>query len=61
MLFPQCTIFPHVNVPPPRYGQIYSIISDDKCYNIIGNFPRCSCVYFVAMLATSLGSLGVYV
>ncbi len=27
----------------------------------IGNFPKCSCVYFVAMLASSLGGCGVYV
>ncbi len=28
---------------------------------IIGNFLGCSCVYFVKMLASSLGTHGVYV
>ncbi len=27
----------------------------------IGNFPRCSCVYLVIMLASFLGDHGVYV
>jgi hypothetical protein len=50
------------DVPPPGYGQIYNIISDDKRYDVtIGNFPRCSCVYFVTTLASSLGGHGVYV
>jgi len=36
--------------------------SDDQRYKVtIGNFPRCSCVYFVKMLAGSLGACGVYV
>jgi hypothetical protein len=35
---------------------------DDKRYDlIIGNFPKCSCVYFVIMLVGSLGDRGVYV
>jgi len=35
---------------------------DDQKYDVtIGNFPRCSCVYFVRMLVGSLGGHGVYV
>jgi hypothetical protein len=35
---------------------------DDKRYDVtIGNFPKCSCVYFVIMLVGSLGDCGVYV
>jgi len=48
--------------PPLGYGRIYNIISYDQGYDVtIGNFPKCSCVYFVTMLASSLGSHGVYV
>jgi hypothetical protein len=55
----QCTVFPTVDVPPPEYGQIYNILSNDNQYDItIGNFPGCSCVYFVKMLATFLGARG---
>ncbi len=44
------------------YGQIYNIIFNDKQYDVtIGNFLRCSCVYFVIMLVASLGSRGAYV
>jgi hypothetical protein len=36
----QCTIFLVVDVPPPRYGQIYNNLFDDKQYDvIIGNLP----------------------
>jgi hypothetical protein len=35
---------------------------DDQRNDVtIGNFPRCSCVYFVRMLVGSLGGHGVYV
>jgi hypothetical protein len=35
---------------------------DNNWYDVtIGNFPKCSCVYFVKMLAKSLGAHGVYV
>jgi hypothetical protein len=62
ILLTQCTIFLAIDVPSPRYGQIYSIFSNDKGYNvIIGNYPRCSCVYFVKMLASFLGGHGVSV
>ncbi len=55
----KCIIFLIVDVPLPGYGRIYSILSDDKRYNVtIRNFLWCSCVYFVAMLA--LGGLGTY-
>jgi hypothetical protein len=58
----QCTVFPDVDVPSSEYGWIYSILSDDKGYNvIIGNYLRCSCVYFVTMLASYFGGRGVYV
>ncbi len=61
-LFLQCTIFLVVDVLSFDYGQIYNIISDDNQYDVtIGNFPRCSCVYFVIMLASSLGGCGAYV
>ncbi len=56
----KCTIFFIIDVPLPRYGWIYCILSYDKWYDVtIGNFHWCSCVYFVAMLA--LGGLGTYV
>ncbi len=54
--------FPLVDVLPFRCGQIYNIVSNDEQYNVtIENFLACSCVYFVAMLATFLGSHGAYV
>jgi hypothetical protein len=54
--------FPHVDVPSPRYGQIYNILLDDQKYDVtIGNFLGCSYVYFVKMLVGSLGARGVYV
>jgi len=57
-----CTIFLVVDVPSHVYGQIYNIFSNDKIYNVnIENFPRCSCVYILTMLASSLGDHGVYV
>jgi hypothetical protein len=57
----QCIAFPIVDVPPPGYGQIYNIFSNDKQYDIIiGNVPICTCVYFVKMLASSLGGYGAY-
>jgi hypothetical protein len=44
------------------YGRIYSILSDDKGYDVsIENFHGCSCVYFITMLASFLGDCGVYV
>jgi hypothetical protein len=56
-----CTVFPVVDVPLLGYGRISNILSYDKQYNVtIGNFPRCSCVYFVTMLAGSLGGLRTY-
>ncbi len=62
ILFTQCTIFPVIDVLSPRYGWIYNILIDDKGYDVtIGNFPWCSCVYFVTMLVGFLGSCGVYV
>jgi hypothetical protein len=58
----QCIVFPVVDVPPHGYGWIYNILFDDNKYDVIvGNFPRCSCVYFVKMLANSLGACGAYV
>jgi hypothetical protein len=54
--------FPIVDISPLGYGQIYNILFYDKQYDItIGNFLGCSCVYFVTMLATSLGGHGAYV
>jgi len=39
-----------------------NILSDDNQYDAtIGNFLRCSCVYFVRMLVGSLGGHGAYV
>ncbi len=36
----KCIVFLIVDVPLPRYGRIYSILSNDKRYNVtIGNFP----------------------
>ncbi len=62
ILLTQCTVFPPIDVPSPRYGRIYNIISNDQRYDVtIENFPRCSCVYFVKMLEGSLGARGVYV
>jgi len=59
ILFTQCTIFPHVNVPPLGYGQIYNIFSNDKHYDVTnGNFLGCSCVYFVTTSVTSLAAVG---
>ncbi len=54
--------FPLVDVLSPRYGQIYNVLSYGQRYDVtIGNFLRCSCVYFVKMLAGSSGAHGVYV
>ncbi len=61
-LFLQCTIFPAVDVPPPGYGRIYSIFSNDKRYDVtIGNFHGFSCIYFGTMLPGSMKGRGVYV
>jgi hypothetical protein len=39
-----------------------NILSNDNQYDItIGNFLRCSCVYFVRILVGSLGGHGAYV
>jgi hypothetical protein len=47
---------------PLGFGRIYNIFYYYKRYDvIIGNFPRCSSVYFVTMLVASLGSRGAYV
>ncbi len=62
ILLLQCIVFPTIDVPPPGYGQIYNILSNDKLYDvIISNFLICSCVYFVRMLVGSLGGYGAYV
>jgi hypothetical protein len=62
ILLTQCTIFPAIDVLSPRYGRIYNILANDKGYFVtIGNFLRCSCVYFVIMLVGFLGSREVYV
>jgi len=62
ILLTQCIIFLVVDVPSLGYGRIYNILLDDKGYDvIIGNYRRCSCVYFVTMLASYLGGRGVYV
>jgi hypothetical protein len=62
ILLLQCIVFFVVDVPSPRYGQIYNILSNDKCYNVtIGNFLGCSFVYFVTMLVGFLNGLGTYV
>jgi len=58
----QCIVFLTIDVLPPRYAQIYNILFDDNQYDVtIGNFHGCSCVYFVKMLASSLGAHGAYV
>ncbi len=62
MLFLQCTISLAFDVSPLGYGRIYNVLSDKQWYNTtIGNFLGCSCVYFVTMLASSLGGRGAYV
>jgi len=62
ILLTQCTVFPAIDVPSLGYGQIYNNLLDDKGYDVtIGNFLRCSCVYFVTMLVGSLGNCGVFV
>jgi hypothetical protein len=62
ILFTQCIVFPTIDVRSLGYGQIYSIILDDKIYDVtIGNFPKCSCVYLVTMLVGFLGDDKVYV
>jgi hypothetical protein len=41
---------------------MYNILSYDNQYDVtIGNFPGCSCVYFVTMLPSSLSGPGTYV
>jgi hypothetical protein len=62
ILLTQCIVSPLVNVPSTGFGQIYNIFSNGQRYDLtIGTFLRCSCVYFVKMLAGSLGARGVYV
>jgi hypothetical protein len=61
-LFLQCIIFLVVDVLSSGCGQIYNIFFDDNRYDVtIGNFLKHSCVYFVKMLASSLGGHGPYV
>jgi hypothetical protein len=59
-------ILPPTNVPSPRYGSIYIIISspigNHKQYEvIIGNFPTCTCIDFVLMMTGSLSACGKWV
>ncbi len=49
-LFLLCIFFPAINVSPPGYRWIYNIFSNGG-----------SCVYFVKMLACSLGAPRLYV
>jgi hypothetical protein len=59
---PYALFFPHVDVPSLGHGQIYSILLDDKIYDVnIGNFPSCPYGYFVKMLVGFLGVHGVHV
>jgi hypothetical protein len=59
-------VLPSTKVPPPGYGQIYFISSGPplsiKQYEVmIGNFPNCTCVDFIQMMASSLGGQGKWV
>jgi hypothetical protein len=52
-----------MKVPPLRYGQIYKITfgltQPIKQYEVtIGNFPTCTCLDFIRMMANSLGDCG---
>jgi hypothetical protein len=54
------TINPPLEVPPPRYRQIYKILfgqnPNKKQYEVtIRNFPACNCLDFVARMFSSLG------
>ncbi len=56
----EVVINPPLEVPPPRYGWIYKIMSgqnpNKKQYEItIGNFLAYACLDFVAMISSSLG------
>jgi hypothetical protein len=56
----EATINPPLEVPLPRYGWIYNILSSQnlnkKQYEItIRNFPNCICLDFVIMMSNSLG------
>ncbi len=56
----EATINPSLEVPLPRYGQIYKIVSSQnlnkKQYEVtIRNFLACTCLDFVAMIYGSLG------
>jgi hypothetical protein len=55
----KATISPPLEVPPPRYGQIYKIylakIQKKSKEITIKNFPTCICLDFVAMIFSSLG------
>jgi hypothetical protein len=55
--------FPHYWCPPAWVRtNLQYFFSDDKQYDVtIGSFPGSSCVYFVAMLASSLGGPRIYV
>ncbi len=53
---------PLVNVHPIGYGWIYSIFCGHKRFDVtIGNHPCCFYIYFIVMLATSLGKNGTWV
>jgi hypothetical protein len=61
----EVVILPPIEAPPPRYGQIYIINFGPpptrKQYEVtIGNFPQ-TCVDFIEMMASSLGSWGEWV
>jgi hypothetical protein len=56
----EVVVLPPIEVPPPRYGQIYIISSSPppsiKQYEVtIGNSPNCTCVDSIQMMAGSLG------
>jgi hypothetical protein len=64
--FFEATINPPLEVPPPRYGWIYKILSSQnlnkKQYEItIGNFPTCICLDFIATMSNLLGWWGKWV
>jgi hypothetical protein len=57
----EVAILPPIEVPQPRYGQIYIInygppLSTKQYEVMIGNYPNCICVDFIQMMASSLGS-----
>ncbi len=62
----EATLLTPSNIPPPRYGWIYRLLSgplgNHKQYEVtISDYLTCNCVDFFSMMVLSLGKWGLWV